>query len=107
MEMRDHDDLRNAPHREILPTRRLNRSLSIECEGHSYRATAGFFDDGRLAEIFLHAPGKMGTSLQSNADTAAILTSLLLQHGVEPEAILHSITGPIAVALQKFMDDAP
>ena len=93
------------PARELLPTRRFNRSLSIECEGHSYRATAGFFDDGRLAEIFLHAPGKMGTPLQANADTAAILASL--QHGVEPAAILHSITGPIAVALQKFMDDAP
>jgi hypothetical protein len=49
----------------------------------------------------------MGTPLQSNADTAAILASLLLQHGVKPEVILHSITGPIAVALQKFMDDAP
>jgi hypothetical protein len=96
----------DVPKRELLPTRRNNRSLSIECEGHSYRATAGFFDDGRLAEIFLHAPGKMGTPLQANADTAAILASLLLQHGVEPEAILHSITGPIAVALQKFMEDA-
>jgi hypothetical protein len=97
---------RNALNRELLPTRRANRSLSIEYEGHSYRATAGFFDDGRIAEIFLHAPGKMGTPLQANADTAAILASLLLQHGVEPEAILHSITGPIAVALQKFMEDA-
>jgi hypothetical protein len=96
----------DVPKRELLPTRRANRSLSIECEGHNYRATAGFFDDGRLAEIFLHAPGKMGTPLQANADTAAILASLLLQHGVEPEAILHSITGPIAVALQKFMEDA-
>ena len=97
---------RNALARELLPTRRANRSLSIECEGHSYRATAGFFGGGRLAEIFLLAPGKMGTPLQANADTATILASLLLQHGVESEAILHSITGPIAVALQKFMEDA-
>lgn len=95
------------PARELLPTRRLNRSLTIECEWHSYRATAGYFHDGRLAEIFLHAPGRLGTPLQSNADTAAILASLLLQHGVEPEVILHSITGPIAVALQAFMDDTP
>jgi hypothetical protein len=93
--------------RELLPTRRFNRSLSIECEGHSYRATAGFFDDGRIAEIFLHAPGKMGTPLQANADTAAILASLLLQYGVAPEVVLHSITGPIAVALQKFVGETP
>jgi hypothetical protein len=85
--------------RERLPNRRANSSFSFEHEGHSYRATGGWFADGRLAEIFLHAPGKMGTPLQANADTAAILTSLLLQHGVDPEVIRHSITGPIAVAL--------
>lgn len=96
----------DKPSRELLPSRRLNRSLSFECEGHSYCATAGWFDDGRLAEIFLHAPGKMGTPLQANADTAAILASLLLQHGVKPEVILHSITGPIAIGLQRFMDEA-
>jgi hypothetical protein len=94
------------PTREILPTRRFNRSFSFECEGHGYRATAGWFDDGRLAEIFLHAPGKMGTPLQANADTAAILASLLLQYGVDPEVIRHSITGPIAIALQMLMDEA-
>jgi hypothetical protein len=94
------------PVRELVPTRRFNCSLSIEHEGHTYRAPAGRFPDGRLAEIFLHAPGKLGTPLQANADTAAILTSLLLQHGVDPEVILHSITGPIAIALQTFMDDA-
>lgn len=92
--------------RECLPTRRANSSFSFEHEGHQYRATAGRFADGRLAEIFLHAPGKLGTPLQSNADTAAILTSLLLQYGVDPEVIRHSVTGPIAVALQTFMGDA-
>jgi ribonucleoside-diphosphate reductase alpha chain len=85
--------------REQLPTRRGNSSFPFEHEGHQYRATAGWFADGRLAEIFLHAPGKLGTALQSNADTAAILTSLLLQHGVDPGVIRHSITGPIAIAL--------
>jgi hypothetical protein len=92
--------------RERLPTRRGNYSFSFEHEGHQYRATAGRFADGRLAEIFLHSPGKMGTALQANADTAAILTSLLLQHGVSPEVIQHSISGPIAIALQTFMGEA-
>jgi len=92
--------------RQRLRNRRENLSLPFEHEGHQYRASAAWFEDGRLAEIFLHAPGKMGTPMQANADTAAILASLLLQHGVEPKTILHSITGPIAVALQKFMEDA-
>jgi hypothetical protein len=96
----------NAPARKLLPTRRANSSFSFEHEGHEYRATAGRFEDGRLAEIFLHAPGKMGTPLQSNADTAAVLASLLLQYGVSPEVIRHSITGPIAIALQTFMGEA-
>jgi hypothetical protein len=91
--------------RQRLPNRRGNSSFSFEYEGHSYRATAGRFADGRLAEIFLHVPGKLGTPLQSNADTAGILTSLLLQHGVDPEVIRHSITGPIAIALQTFMGE--
>jgi hypothetical protein len=91
--------------RQRLPYRRKNSSFSFEHEGHQYRATAGRFADGRLAEIFLHAQGKLGTPLQSNADTAAILTSLLLQHGVDPDVIRHSITGPIAIALQTFMGE--
>jgi hypothetical protein len=92
--------------RQHLPHRRGNSSFSFEHEGHQYRATAGWFDDGRLAEIFLHTPGKVGTPMQANADTAAILASLLLQYGVDPEVIRHSITGPIAIALQTFIAEA-
>jgi hypothetical protein len=95
-----------APGRQRPANRREIVSFSIEHEGHEYRATGSRFDDGRLAEIFLHAPGKMGTPLQSNADTAAILASLLLQHGVAPEVIAHSISGPIAIALQTFMGES-
>jgi len=90
--------------RRRLPNRRANTSFGFECEGFCYRATAGYFDDGTLAEIFLEVPGKAGTPLESNANTAAILTSLLLQHGVAPDAIRHSVAGPIAVALAKFAE---
>jgi hypothetical protein len=86
--------------RERLANRR--RSLPFEYEGHPYRVTAGRFPDGRLAEIFLVCPGKLGTPLQSNADNAAILTSLLLQHGISAEVIRHSITGPVRIALDLF-----
>jgi hypothetical protein len=92
--------------RQRLRNRRENLSLPFEHEGHQYRATAAWFEDGRLAEIFLQAQGKLGTPLQSNADTAAILASLLLQHGVDPKVIQHSVTGPIAIALQAFMGEA-
>jgi hypothetical protein len=88
--------------RQRLPNRRGNVSFGFKYEGFTYRATAGHFDDGRLAEIFLDVPGKLGTPLQSNADTTAILASLLLQHGVAPEVISHSIAGPISIALAEF-----
>lgn len=87
--------------RKRLPNRRDNSSFSFEFEQHQYRATAGYFADGGLAEIFLDTD-KLGTPLASNANNAAILTSLLLQHGVLPEDIRHSVSGPIAIALAAF-----
>jgi hypothetical protein len=86
--------------RERLPGRRLNSSFSFEYENHVYRATVGRFEDGRIAEIFLNT-GKVGTSLQAIADTAAILASLALQHGVPAETIRHAVTGPIAIVLAR------
>ena len=91
--------------RKRLPNRRGNVSFGFVFEGHSYRATAGHFDDGTLAEIFLDT-GRDGTALQSNAQTAAILTSLLLQHAVPPAVIQHSVAGPIAIALAELSDGA-
>lgn len=88
--------------RKRLPNKRASISLGFEFENHGYRVSASRFDDGALAEIFLDIPGKLGTPLQANADNAAILTSLLLQHGVAPETIRHSVTGPIAIALAKL-----
>ncbi len=90
--------------RERLSDRRRNVSEAFRFENHDYLATAAHFPDGRLAEIFLQVPGKLGTPLQANADNAAILTSLLLQHGVAPDVIRHSVTGPIALALSKFSE---
>ena len=90
----------SAP-RKRLPNRRACMSCSFEYEGHVYRATAGRFADGRLGELFLNT-GKLGSPMQANADNAAILASLLLQHGVSPEVIRHSVTGPIALAIAKF-----
>jgi hypothetical protein len=84
--------------REQLPNRRKSVVVAFEHEGQRYRAGASHFPDGRPAEIFLDT-GKAGSTVQRYADDAAILVSLLLQHGVEIEAIRHSVAGPIATAL--------
>ncbi|KRR09650.1 hypothetical protein CQ12_13895 [Bradyrhizobium jicamae] len=88
----------SAPVRRYQLNRRASVAFNFDCEGHRYRATASHYPDGRLAEIFLDT-GKINTPLQQHAETSAILVSLLLQHGVEVDAIRHSISGPIAVAL--------
>jgi hypothetical protein len=103
----DQKATREMTNRQRLPDRRNNVSFGFEFEGFTYRASAGHFDDGRLAEIFLDVPGKLGTPLQTNANTAAVLTSLLLQHDVAPEVISHSITGPISIALAEFSKAFP
>ena len=72
----------------------------FEFEGH--RAALGRFPDGTPAEIFIDAIGKAGSAIQTHVETAAILVSLLLQHGVALDAIRHSISGPVAIALDLF-----
>ncbi|UGY15572.1 hypothetical protein HAP48_0044860 [Bradyrhizobium septentrionale] len=84
--------------RKRLPNKRLSVAFSFEFEGHRYRASATRFADGGLAEIFLDA-GKFNSPLQQHAETAAVLVSLLLQHGVSVDTIRHSIRGPIAIAI--------
>ena len=77
--------------RRMLPNRRPSVSFGFECEGHRYRATASRFPDGALGELFLDT-GKPNTTLQTNAETSAVLVSLLLQHGVPP-----NVTAPVIV----------
>lgn len=84
--------------RRRLSNRRSSVVVAFEYEGHRYRASASRFPDGRMAEVFLDV-GKAGSSVQRHADDAAVLLSLLLQHGVPVEQIRHSVSGPIATAI--------
>ena len=84
--------------RRGLPDRRRSTVVAFEHDGQRYRASAGYYPNGAIGEIFLDV-GKAGSSVQSFADDAAVLTSLLLQHGVSVRTIRHSIAGPIATAL--------
>lgn len=71
--------------RQHLPTRRDSTVFSFE---HA------------LAEIFIdHA--RPNSQIAELANAAAVLVSLLLQHGVTAAKIRHSISGPIATALDK------
>jgi hypothetical protein len=92
--------------RRRLPNRRLNETFSLQSQGLSYVATASFFDDGRLAEIFLNNH-KADSSADIGARDAAIACSIALQYGADLETIRKALcrdtrgkaNGPLGVAL--------
>jgi len=77
--------------RELLPNRRRNESLEFSHAGLAFTMTAGFYQDGRIAEIFLssHRPG---SPIEAIARDAAITVSLALQHGADLATIRGALT---------------
>ena len=84
--------------RQRPPDRRGSVRFSFVHDNSIYSATLSKFADGRLAEIFIDAQ-KPDSQLALHANDAAVLASLLLQHGITAAAIRHSIAGPLASAL--------
>ena len=84
--------------RKRLPNRRGSENFEFQHYGLRYTVTASLFSDGQLAEVFIDC-GKAGSTAAVHAQDSAVLTSLLLQHGVTAATIRHSIAGPIATAL--------
>lgn len=98
--------------RERLPNRRAHTLLNIEAGGFRYVAGVGHYDNGRLAEIFLNAE-KGGTAVDDAARDSAVVASLALQSGVDPNAIRHALmrngagraSGPLGVLLDKLAEE--
>jgi hypothetical protein len=78
--------------RERLPARRRNITKRIVADGISYHVTLGFYQDGRVGEIFINAQ-KCGMALNDWASTAATLMSMLLQFGAEPIDLVKALRG--------------
>ena len=87
--------------RERLPSRRPAQLFDFEHGGRRWTACISRFEDGRLAEIFLHAP--KDTPVLTLAQDGAIIASIALQHGAPADVILHALNGrdvgPLAAAL--------
>ena len=92
--------------RQRLPDRRAHWLYRFECDGQSYTGGIGRFDDGRIAEIFING-SKVGTAAETNAQDAAIVASLGLQHGCPIDTIRHALArsgtgaGPLAALFSK------
>lgn len=94
--------------RQRLPNRRGSISLNFTDEGWRYRGSLSYFQNGSVGELFLNVCDvDSDSAVQRNAETSAILVSLLLQHGVSVAEILHSIQGPAATALRLLVEAAP
>ncbi len=76
--------------RQHLPNRRPNESIEVEFEGARYTVTIGYRQDGTPAEVFCHG-AKSGSGMDRLLDDACVTLSLLLQHGVDPAVLAHSM----------------
>jgi ribonucleoside-diphosphate reductase alpha chain len=92
--------------RQRLQNRRPHWLFKFESGGQVYTGGIGRFDDGRIAEIFING-AKVGSTAAANAQDAAIIASLAIQHGCPLETIRHALTrtgdscGPLAALLDE------
>ena len=99
--------------REILPPRRRVEQIEFMfappksgIQERIYTASIGFYDDGRVGEVFLSS-GKTGSELRSTTTEAAILASKLLQNGERMDTVRSSFErtqGEPETALGKLFD---
>jgi hypothetical protein len=92
--------------RRRLPNRRASTSFDLEVAGLRYTATVSHFSDGRIGELFL-SNHKSNSAADVNARDAAIVFSIAVQEGADPEVIRRALcrdshgraSGPLGVAL--------
>ncbi|MVT52532.1 hypothetical protein GPL17_18795 [Bradyrhizobium yuanmingense] len=90
-----------------MPARRAHWLFRFECDGQFYTGGIGRFEDGRIAEVFINGT-KVGTAAETNAQDAAIVASLALQHGCPVETIRHALArggsskGPLTTLLEEI-----
>ena len=83
-----------APPRHVLPTRRYSENRRVVLHGtHKVYLTIGYdpADPERPREVFYSGGFRSGSDLEYQMQDVCVMLSLLLQHGVEPEAIAKSM----------------
>jgi hypothetical protein len=72
--------------RQRLPDRRASTVFNFGCNGLHYTASASWFDDGRLGEVFV-GNHHCNSHADSCAKDATILASIALQFGAPLEVL--------------------
>jgi hypothetical protein len=98
--------------RRRLPNRRNSEVFELEALGLKYTASVSWLADGRIGELFLNNH-KSNSAADTNARDAAIVFSIAVQHGADPEVIRRACrdengkgSGPLAVALDLMLGPA-
>jgi hypothetical protein len=76
--------------RQWLPNRRAAETVELEHGGQRFTVTVGFYPDGRPGEVFTHGI-RTGSNLDALLADACVVVSCLIQHGVEPRELAHSM----------------
>jgi hypothetical protein len=95
--------------RQRLPQRRRAETFEIEVGGLRYTATAGYFPDGKIGELFLNNH-KSNSAADTNARDSAIVFSIAVQCGADVETIRRALcrdsqgraSGPLGAALDRL-----
>jgi len=98
--------------RRRLPNRRAGLTFDLEVGGLHYVATAGFYPDGRLGEIFIRCQ-KANSTADALASDSAIMCSHALQLGADPAVLRRTLcrdsqgraTGALGAALDFLLQD--
>ena len=77
--------------RERLPNRRQCESFEFRHAGLDFTLAAGFYADGRIAEIFLSSH-KPGSPIEAIARDAAVTVSIALKFGADLQTIRAALT---------------
>ena len=77
--------------RQRLCNRRACESFEFRHVGLDFTLAAGFYPDGRIAEIFLSSH-KPGSPIEAIARDAAVTVSIALQFGADLETIRQALT---------------
>src|SRR5215831_498839 len=77
--------------RRTLPQRRYAETSDCRFQGKVFQVTAGFHDDGRLAEVFING-AKVGSDRDGETRDGAVITSIGLQYGVPLDVLVGAIT---------------
>jgi hypothetical protein len=77
--------------RQRLPNRRACESFEFRHAGLDFTLAAGFYPDGRIAEIFLSSI-RAGSQVEAVARDSAIAVSIALQFGADLQTIRAALT---------------